>query len=167
MDTLAFHFDAYGGWGEVKGVAGFDEHGLLLQFTTSDALFGVLKSGLREVRLPIEALRSVQYRAGFLWLMPAIELRVRELSALKDLPESEQGRLRLRVAFRDRHEAREFAQELDRWRSLRRIAELDRNLDRLGVGGAASAPGHAATPAGGHRIGTSTPARRTETDSER
>lgn len=166
MDTLAFHFDAYGGWGEVKGMAGFDERGLLLQFTTRDALFGVLKSDLREVRIPIEALRSVQYRAGFLWLMPAIELRVRELSVLKDLPESEQGRLRLRVAFRDRHEAREFAQELDRWRSLRRIAELDRNLDRLGIGGVDVMPGDAATTAGGHRIGAAVPVRRTETDSE-
>ena len=167
MDTLAFHFDAYGGWGKVQGMAGFDEHGLLLQFTTRDALFGVLKSGMREVRIPIEALRSVQYRAGFLWLMPAIELRVRELSVLQDLPESEQGRLRLRVAFRDRHEAREFAQELDRWRSLRRIAELDRNLDRLGIGGAASAPGHAAATADGHRIGTRATHRPQEADPER
>ena len=166
MDTLAFHFDAYGGWGKVQGMAGFDERGLLLQFTTRDALFGVLKSGMREVRIPIEALRNVQYRAGFLWLMPAIELRVRERSALKDLPESEQGRLRLRVAFRDRHEAREFAQELESWRSLRRIAELDRNLDRLGIGGVDVMPGDAATTAGGHRIGTAVPVRRTETDSE-
>jgi len=132
MDTLAFHFDAYGGWGKVQGMASFDEHGLLLQFTTRDAVFGVLKSGMREIRVPLDALHSLRFRAGFLWLMPAIDVRVRDLSVLQELPESEQGRLHLRVAFGDRREAREFAQELDRLRSLRRIAELDRKLDSLG-----------------------------------
>jgi len=45
MDTVPFHFDAYGGFGTLRGLARLDEQGLELQFNTSDALFGVLKTG--------------------------------------------------------------------------------------------------------------------------
>ncbi len=131
MDTVPFHFDAYGGFGEVKGLARLDERGLELQFSTSDALFGVLKSGQRSLRVPLDALLSVRYSAGFCWLFPKIELRVRDLAALKGLPESDEGRVSLNLKFRDRHDGRAFAADLDLLRSRRRIAQLDRALDQL------------------------------------
>ncbi len=131
MDTIPFHFDAYGGLGEVKGLARLDERGLELQFSTSDALFGVLKSDQRSLRVPLDALLSVRYSAGWFWLMPRIELRVRDLAALKGLPESDEGRVSLNLKFRDRHDGRAFASDLDLMRSRRRIAQLDRALDQL------------------------------------
>ncbi len=131
MDTVPFHFDAYGGFGEVKGLARLDERGLELQFCTSDALFGVLRSGQRSLRVPLDALLSVRYSAGWFWLMPRIELRVRDLAALKGLPESDEGRVSLSLKFRDRHDGRAFAADLDLQRSRRRIAQLDRALDQL------------------------------------
>lgn len=136
MDNVPFHFDAYGGFGQVQGLARLDEHGLELQFSTSDALFGVLKSGQQSLRVPLESLMSVRYRAGWFWLMPSIELRVRDLAALKGLPESDQGRVSLGLNFRDRHDGRAFAADLELMRSRLRILQLDRALDQL----AAQAP---------------------------
>lgn len=131
MDIVPFQFEAYGGWGQVEGLARQDEHGLELQFSTKDALFGVLKSGRRSVRVPFEQLLSVRYGRGWFWLSPYIELRVRDLSALKDLPESDQGRIRLGLALSDRHDGRAFAADLELLRSRRRILQLDGVLDRL------------------------------------
>ncbi len=131
MDTVAFHFDAYGGFGQVQGLARIDEQGLELQFSTSDTLFGVLKSGQRSLRVPLDALLSVRYSAGWFWLMPYIELRVRDLAVLQGLPESAEGRVSLRLRWRDRHDGRAFASDLDQLRARRRILQLDRALDSL------------------------------------
>ncbi len=131
MDTVPFHFDTYGGLGEVKGLARLDDDGLELQFSTSDALFGVLKSDRQVLRVSLDSLLSVQYRSGFLWLAPGIELRVRDLAALKGLPETDEGRIHLGLRFRDRRDGRAFAAELELLRSRRRIQHLDRTLDRL------------------------------------
>jgi hypothetical protein len=146
MDTVPFHFDAYGGFGTVQGLARLDEQGLELQFSTSDAVFGVLKSGTRSLRVPLDALLSVRYTAGWFWLMPAIELRVRDLTALKGLPESDQGRVSLSLAFRDRHDGRAFAADLDLMRSRRRIAQLDRAIDQLATQSPAATSRPAPTP---------------------
>jgi hypothetical protein len=131
MDVVPFHFDAYGGLGTVQGLARIDELGLELQFSTRDTLFGVLKSGQRSLQVPLAALLSVRYCAGFLWLMPRIELRVRDLSTLRELPESEQGRVTLSLAFRDRHDGRAFAADLELMRSRHRTLQLERMLDRM------------------------------------
>jgi len=131
MDSVPFHFDTYAGFGEVQGIARLDELGLELQFSTRDALLGVLKTSTRRVRIPVEALLSVRYRAGWFWLMPTIELRVRELSVVKGLPESEQGRVTLSLKLRDRHDGRAFAADLEQMRLHRRIQHLDRTLEHL------------------------------------
>lgn len=148
MDTVPFHFDAFGGFGEVQGLAQITEQGLELQFTTRDALFGVLKTGQRSVQVPLSSLMSVRYRAGWFWLMPKIELRVRDLATLKDLPESEQGRVTLGIKFRDRHDAEAFAGDLEMMRSRLRILQLDGDIARLAAQQIAPvAPQSAAEPA--------------------
>jgi hypothetical protein len=131
MDAIPFHFDTHGGFGEVQGLARLDELGLELQFSTRDAVFGVIKTEQKSLRIPLEQLLSVRFSAGFLWLMPVIQLRVRDLSVLKDLPESGEGRVKLRVRFRDRHDARAFVKDLEGMRAHVRILQLDRALDRM------------------------------------
>lgn len=140
MDIVPFHFDAFGGFGEVQGLAHITEQGLELQFTTRDALFGVLKTGQRSVQVPLSSLMSVRYRAGWFWLMPKIELRVRDLATLKDLPESEQGRVTLSIKFGDRHDAKAFAGDLEMMRSRLRILQLDGDIARLAAQQSTPAP---------------------------
>ena len=131
MDTIPFRCDSHGGCGEVKGLARLDEFGLELQFSTRDAVFGVIKSDMRSLRIPLDSLLSVRFSAGFLWLMPSIELRVRDLKVLEGLPESEEGRVKLRVKFAERHDARSFVSDLEAMRTHYRIQMLDRTLDRM------------------------------------
>lgn len=131
MDSVPFHFDAFGGLGEVQGLARVDQSGLVLQFSTRDALFGVLKSATRNICIRYEDLLSVRFRAGFCWLDPHVELRVRDLDALGDLPESSEGRVLLSLRWRDRRDGQAFAADLDQLRAHRRILQLDRALDTL------------------------------------
>lgn len=129
MDTV--HFDSHGGFGQVKGLARLEEHGLELQFSVHDALPGVIKTETRRLQIPLDVLSGARYCAGFLWLLPVIEPRVRDLVVLAGLPGSEQGRIKLRVKFGDRREARAFARELEAMRANSRIRMLDRTLDRM------------------------------------
>ncbi|MCG6118293.1 MAG: hypothetical protein MEQ07_08895 [Aquimonas sp.] len=131
MDAVSFHFESHGGLGEVRGLARSDEDGLELQFTARDAMFGLVKTAPKSLRVPLEALSSVHYRAGFLWLMPSIEIRVNDARVLDGLPEAEGGRIVLRLRFSDRRDGRAFVSELDMMRSHYRIALLDARLDRL------------------------------------
>jgi hypothetical protein len=131
MDAVSFHFESHGGLGEVRGLARSDEDGLELQFTARDAMFGLVKSAPKSLRVPLEALSSVSYRAGFLWLMPSIEIRVNDARVLDGLPEAEGGRIVLRLRFSDRRDGRAFVSELEMMRSHYRIALLDARLDRL------------------------------------
>ena len=133
MDSVPFHFEAFGGLGEVLGLARADQAGLVLQFSTRDALFGVLKSPTRNLCIGYEDLLSVRFRSGFLWMTPHIELRVRNLDVLGDLPESSEGRVCLSLRWRDRRDAQAFAADLDQLRAHRRILQLDRALDAMGA----------------------------------
>lgn len=131
MDAVSFHFESHGGLGEVRGLARSDEDGLELQFTARDAMFGLVKSAPKSLRVPLEALSGVRFRAGFLWLMPSIEIRVNDARVLEGLPEAEGGSIVLRLRFSDRRDGRAFAAELEMMRSHFRIALLDARLDRL------------------------------------
>ena len=137
MDTVHFHSASHGGFGEVKGIARLEAAGIELQFSTR--VLGVIKSGLRNLSIPLEALSAARYASGFLWLNPSIELRVRDLSLLSGMPDAEDGRIVLRVKLRDRRAAALFVSELEGMSAQHRMSLLDRSLERLA--GASRDPG--------------------------
>jgi hypothetical protein len=133
MDSLPFHCEAYAGFGAIQGIARLDGQGLLLQYQTRDAVLGVLRSGMKSGLLPLDSLVSARYRSGFLWLMPHLELRVSDLSMLAEIPSSEGGRLKLRVAWTDRSDARKLAHLLGGRLAEQRLQHLQDELDRMGA----------------------------------
>jgi hypothetical protein len=125
---LAVFADAFEGLGDVRGILLFDGRQLRLDFQTSDALFGLLKSDAKQLLVPLHAVEKVRCGLGWFWLHPYIELELNDFALLSKLPGSHKGSWRLRVKFADRHALRRFADAVAFARSGQLHEALERSL---------------------------------------
>jgi hypothetical protein len=135
MDSVPFHCEAFAGFGAIQGVARLEPSGLRLQYQTRDAVLGVLRSGMKSTLVPVESLVLATFRSGFLGLFPKIEVRVSDLTSIADIPSTEGGKLKLRVAFGDRDDARKLAHLLGGLLAEQRLDHLQNELDRMSSAG--------------------------------
>lgn len=115
LDTtprLPIHAETHAGFGEAGGMLHFDGEALIVEFQTRDALFGVLKSQPRSLRVPLLAIEEVRSGRGFCWLLPWIEVSLNDFRLLTELPGAEGGRWRARVRFKNRAALQKFANAL-------------------------------------------------------
>jgi hypothetical protein len=107
--------DLYGGLGECHGLLRDEGETLCFEFQTQDSLAGLIKSRVREVRVPVKELVSVTLTKGWLgttWLGVTIVIQAAKLESLKDVPRSSQGRVELSIARKDREAAEKFVANL-------------------------------------------------------
>lgn len=147
MDAVSFRCDAYGGLGEVRGIARLDPNGLVLQYQMRDAVLGVLRTATQTTLIPSPTIVGCDYRAGFLWLLPWIDLRVSDLGPVENIPSREGGRLRLRFAFADRRAARALVTGIQARRAEFRLTHFESELERMS---GARAPAASSTPVAGN-----------------
>jgi hypothetical protein len=131
MYSVPVRCDAADGIGELKGVLRFDDRALSLQYQTADPIMHEFRSASVELPLPAEVIVEARFRSGFLWLLPAIELRLSDLQALARVPTPEPGRLRLRLGFSDRGDARRIVDGVNSICADFRLARLDASLDAM------------------------------------
>lgn len=62
MSSLPFKASAYDGWADVEGLVSVEKDSLVLELETKDGLFGVLRSGVKEVRLAFSDLAEAMER---------------------------------------------------------------------------------------------------------
>jgi hypothetical protein len=121
------------GFAEVSGLAKVGRSGLTLELEAIH--LGKPKSGVREVRVPIRELDSVDLKAG--WLKTEMIIRARGLNTLNGVPGSGQGRVTLRIPRRDREAARRASSTLRLRITEIEVERLGEASDRLAGGGAA------------------------------
>ncbi|MGJ3248439.1 MAG: hypothetical protein ACFE0I_20445 [Elainellaceae cyanobacterium] len=118
--SLPFAFpDTFEGFVESRGAARLDGEALVLEFQSQDGVVGVLKSGIREVTIPLRDIESVSLYRG--WFRTILMVSVRRMSLLADLPHHDRGTLRLRIARSDRPLA-------EQWDSFLRLTISHRQL---------------------------------------
>src|SRR5262249_8354394 len=109
MNMVPFSIgDLYGGLGECHGLLRDEGENLYFEFQTQDSLAGVIKSPVREVRVPVKDLVSVTLTKGWLgttWLGVTIVIQAARLETLKEVPGTSQGRVELSIARKDREAA--------------------------------------------------------------
>lgn len=111
--TLPFKVpELYGGFAEGRGLAKADSSELTLELVVRDSLVNVLKSGVKEVRIPRSEIDAVSFRRG--WFGGRVQIRVKSLKWLANLPGCDNGEVTLHVARRDRDMAEGFVQMLSR-----------------------------------------------------
>ena len=86
-----------------KGLVNLDGEHMIFEYQVTDAFVGILTTEVREVRLPLRELQSVEYKKG--WFSSKIILEARSLKALNDLPGTELTECVLKIKRKDRKEA--------------------------------------------------------------
>lgn len=115
---LPFKTDgAYNGLADVEGILHIERDYLLLEFEMKDGLFGVVKSGAKELKISYLDLSSIHYLRS--WVKSRLELKVNSMRILSAFPGAKDGKISLKIK-RNRKDA---AEDIESYVNLR-IAEL-------------------------------------------
>jgi hypothetical protein len=104
--------DMLAGFVEGKGLAKATPSELTLEFVLKDGVFNVLKSGVKEIRIPHSEIEYVRIKHGI--FRDKMNIRVKSLRWLADFPGCDSCELTLRVARRNRAQAGDMVQVLGR-----------------------------------------------------
>ena len=99
--------DVYQGLAEGHGRLSADEQGLMLEYRIEDALVGVVKSAVREIRIAYDDIDR--------WYRRRVVIQLHHMRAVADFPAAKSGRIILKIS----RAARERARELFSYSSLR------------------------------------------------
>lgn len=89
----------HGGFSQVEGIGKFSSAGIVLEFEAK--IFGIMKTGVKEVRIPLAEILDVKFKKGFLKYGAKIEIRLKSFAKLNELP-SKDGKVQLQI-HRDDH----------------------------------------------------------------
>jgi hypothetical protein len=104
--------DLYQGFAKGHGLIHDDGDCLCLEYQVQDTVVGLVKTGIRKVRIPLTDLVSVALERRWFGLSTQLVIQVARMEAVKDVPGMEQGRLVLGIARKDREAAAKFVSEL-------------------------------------------------------
>ncbi len=88
--------NVFQGFAETDGILSVDGPDLKLEFQTTDAVVGLLKSGVREVRLPLEDVEEIAFRKG--WFGCSLVIRVAGMRGATEVPNFKRGEIALSIA---------------------------------------------------------------------
>lgn len=104
-------FKTESGLSSVNGVAKFSSAGIVLEFESK--LFGLITSGIKEVRLNIDEILDVKFKKGFFKRGAKIEIRLKNFARLSEVPNKD-GKLTLKLVPADFERARDAVAKLQR-----------------------------------------------------
>ena len=96
--SIPFKTESAHGFKTVHGVAKFSSAGVVLEFESK--ILGFIGEGVKEVRLPLGEILDVRFRKGLFRRGAKIEIRVKSLSVLSQLP-TDDGKLKLKLVPED------------------------------------------------------------------
>lgn len=102
--------DSFEGFAESQGLLSIKDESILIQFQTKDAILGVVKSDLTEVKIPLANLVELSYKKSLFG--NKLILKVDDLSLIARLPETENNEVALSIARKDIDEAIDFVRTI-------------------------------------------------------
>jgi len=112
----------YQGLAEARGILRTNAAGLVLEFEVKDGVVGMLKSGIKEVRLAIDEVSHIDLKEG--WFRTRVFIRANRLAALSSIPGNESGKIALQIARKDRTLAKALVSGL-------KLSLSEKELERL------------------------------------
>jgi hypothetical protein len=108
MASLPFTLGGvYADLAQIRGVARLDDDHLVLEYRLQDSVVGVLQSELKELRIPLSDLESIEFQRGF--FRNVLCVRARTMRVLESLPGAHDTQLRLVCRRQDRGHAQQLA----------------------------------------------------------
>ena len=102
-------FKTESGLSQIDGIGKFSSAGIVLEFESK--LFGLIKGGVKEIRLPLAEILDVKFRKGFLKRRARIEIRLKSFAKLSELP-SRDGKITLKLQRDDFERARDAVAQM-------------------------------------------------------
>lgn len=99
------------GLSQVDGMGKFSSAGIVLEFESK--LFGIIKSGVSEVRVALADILDVKFRKGFFKYGAKIEIRLKNFTKQSKLP-SKDGKITLKIKRDDFERARDAVETLQK-----------------------------------------------------
>ncbi|MBW4601962.1 MAG: hypothetical protein KME29_20890 [Calothrix sp. FI2-JRJ7] len=97
---------AYQGFATVNGIALINATELTLEFEVKDNLFGLLKSVIHKVQIPIYELCEVNLNTN--WFSTKLIIQTRSMETISQIPENSAGKIKLAIARQHREIAQQF-----------------------------------------------------------
>ena len=91
-------FKTESGLSQIDGIAKFSSAGIVLEFESK--FFGLIKGGIKEMRVGIDEVLDVKLRKGLFKLGAGIQIRLKNFTRLSELP-SQDGKLSLKIKRED------------------------------------------------------------------
>lgn len=111
LPALSFSMPmTYEGFVESQGVASIQDDTLILEYQSNDGIFGVFKSAVQRVEIPIAEISHIELHKG--WFQTKLSIQVNNLSRVQDVPGQRKGQIRLYLSRRDRAIAENWVQTL-------------------------------------------------------
>ena len=111
QNFISIPFKTKTDFSQINGVAKFSAAGIVLEFESK--FLGLIGTGVREVRLPLDELLDVKFVKGFLKRGAKIEIRTSSYSTLAQLPNKD-GKLLLKLEADDVDQARDAVDKLNK-----------------------------------------------------
>lgn len=92
--SVPFKTEGAHGLTTADGIAKFSSAGIILEFETK--IIGLVKTGVKEVRLPVGEILDVKFRKGFLKRFVKIEVRMKNFNLTSEVP-NEGGKITLKL----------------------------------------------------------------------
>lgn len=121
--------EVYGGFAESDGVMKLSEDSIIFEMQTKDSLFGAIKSGIREFRIPVKEIHMLDLKKNV--FRCRLQLRFKSLKVLRNFPGSKGSELLLKIPRHDRQAAAEFVSSLNLIISEKKLEEIDNQKFRL------------------------------------
>jgi hypothetical protein len=102
--------EMFAGFVAGNGLAKATPTELTLEFVVQDNVLNLLKTGVKEIHIPRSEIDWIQHKRG--WFGDKVNVRVKSLRWLADLPGCDNAEVSLRISRRDRARAGELVQIL-------------------------------------------------------
>ena len=112
----------YEGLANARGIARATPSELILEFEVKDGFFGMIKSGVQEVRIPFDDLADLQLRKG--WFSTKLRITTRSMGTSSRIPGADGGQAELHLARKDRRIAEVLVSTLMLSLSERELARI-------------------------------------------
>lgn len=108
---ISVPFKAESGLSQIDGMGKFSSAGIVLEFESK--LFGLIKNGVQEARIPVADILDIKFRKGFVKVGAKIEIRLKSFTQLSELPNKD-GKLSLKIRRDDFDRAREAVERIQK-----------------------------------------------------
>jgi len=111
---ISVPFKSESGMSQIDGMGKFSPAGVVLEFESK--LFGLIKNGVKEARIPLADILDIKFRKGFFKSGAKIEIRLKSFTQLSELPNKD-GKVTLKIARDDFDRAKDAVEKLQKAQS--------------------------------------------------